>query len=95
MSSHQEKPEADFPALLVGLGLALIAVEAVGVGVPKIITRTVSTRLGVAETRPGTKAAVGVGRQKDFRLRERCGWQDEAAAPALPAARQWRYGSIC
>jgi len=53
-SSHQGKPEPDLPALLTGLGVG------VGVDVPKIITRAVSTRFGVAETKPGMEPTVGV-----------------------------------
>jgi hypothetical protein len=53
-SSHQGKPEPDLPALLTGLGVG------VGVAVPKIITRAVSTRFGVAETKPRAEAAVDV-----------------------------------
>lgn len=51
-SSHQGKLEPDLPAPLAALGVG------VGVDVPKIITRAVSTRLGVTETIP--KAVTGV-----------------------------------
>jgi hypothetical protein len=53
-NSHQGKPELDLPALLTGLGVG------VGVDAPKIITCAVSTRFGVAETKPRAEAAVDV-----------------------------------